>query len=139
MDRLNTRSLLKRKNFKIEGNNYNCILRTTQRVETAFHLFFTCPFAASCWQQIGVQWQLGNPFFQMLESAKQNFGHKFFMETFIIAAWHIWKQRNGLIFENSLASIDIWRRNFKNECFTQAHRMKGTLKTPFLAWSNSWS
>uniref|UniRef100_A0A0A8Y9I6 Uncharacterized protein n=1 Tax=Arundo donax TaxID=35708 RepID=A0A0A8Y9I6_ARUDO len=35
MDRLNTRSLLKRKNFKVEGNNYNCVLSTTNTEETA--------------------------------------------------------------------------------------------------------
>ena len=99
MDKLNTGNLLKRKKFKIEGNNYRCVLCASHREETTIHLFFTCPFATSCWQEIGIQWQYGIPFFQMLEIAKHNFNGSFFMEIFIIAAWQILKQRNGLIFE----------------------------------------
>jgi len=136
MDRLNTRNLLKRKRYKLEGNNYNCVLCLTQREEMAFHLFFSCPFALECWQQIGVQWQFGNPFFQMMEMARQDFNHTFFMEAFIIAAWHIWKQRNNLIFENCPVSTVSWKRNFKEECLLQAHRMKESLKAPFLVWSD---
>lgn len=56
MDRLNTRNILKRKNHKIEGNNYNCVLCTSRQEETAMHLFFTCPFAKRCWQLTGIQW-----------------------------------------------------------------------------------
>jgi hypothetical protein len=62
------------------------------------HLFFLCPFATRCWQQIGLQWQLGVPFFQMIGRAKQDFNQKIFMEVLKVAAWIIWKQRNGLIF-----------------------------------------
>jgi hypothetical protein len=35
----------------------------------------------------------------MMELARNDFNHAFFMEVFIIATWQIWKQRNGLIFE----------------------------------------
>jgi hypothetical protein len=138
MDRLNTRNMLKRRRYKLEGNNYNCVLCSAQREETAFHLFFSCPFALECWQTIGIQWQLNAPFFQMMELARQDFNHHFFMEIFIIATWHIWKQRNGKIFENCQASIDSWKRNIKEECSLQAQRMKASLKLHFLAWLEGW-
>ena len=74
---------------------------------------------------------------QMTESAKQSYNNNFFMEIFIIAAWQIWKQRNGLIFENRPASLNSWRRSFKDECTNQAVRFKVTQKNIFLTWVNS--
>jgi hypothetical protein len=76
-------------------------------------------------------------FFQMMERARSDFNNNFFMETFIIATWQISKQRNGLIFDNCPANVSLWKRNFKEEWLNQAHRMKDSLKTPFLSWVNS--
>ena len=59
------------------------------------------------------------------------------MEIVIIAAWQIWKQTNGLIFENSSVTINVWKSNILGECQNQAHRMKDSLKTPFLTWINT--
>ena len=74
--------------------------------ETALHLFFTCHFSKRCWQKIGVTWDTSRQFSEMMEVAKSQFQHKFFMEMFIIATWCIWKQRNGLIFDNSPVSVN---------------------------------
>ncbi|CAO2201894.1 unnamed protein product [Urochloa humidicola] len=138
MDRLNTRNILRRKNLQIEGNNYSCVLCQSNSEETAMHLFFSCSFAKKCWQEIGVQWDMSTPFFQMLQHAKQNFNHSCFMEIIIIAAWQIWKQRNGLIFENCPATFTSWKRKFKEECLIQAVRIKDSIRPIFLNWANNF-
>jgi len=105
MDRLNTRNILKRKKHKLEGNNYNCILCSNNLEETAFHLFFSCPFSQACWQYLGIHWDFSMDFFHMLIQAKQQFQSPFFMEIFIIGAWQIWKQRNNFIFDRGRPSF----------------------------------
>jgi hypothetical protein len=55
--------MLKRKRYKLEGNNYNCVMCPTQREETAFHLFFSCPLPQNVGKMIRIQWQMGIPFF----------------------------------------------------------------------------
>jgi hypothetical protein len=122
MDRLNTRNILKRKKHKLEGNNYNCVLCTNNVEETAFHLFFSCPFSKECWQYLGIQWNYANEFFQMLLQAKQHFQSPFFMEIFTIAAWQIWKQRNDFIFDRGRPSFSSWKRLFIEEAKLQAWR-----------------
>jgi hypothetical protein len=54
MDRLNVRNILRRKECKLEGNNYNCVLCTANREETTFHLFFFCDFST----RVGNIWAL---------------------------------------------------------------------------------
>jgi hypothetical protein len=46
----------------------------------------------------------------MMELARNDFNHTFFMEVFIIATWQIWKQRNGLIFEKCPTSFNMWEK-----------------------------
>ncbi|CAO2185264.1 unnamed protein product [Urochloa humidicola] len=137
MDRLNTRNILRRKNFIIQGSNYNCVSCPNNVEETTYHLFFGCPFSKQCWQQIGFQWNSVLPFYDMLSASRSNFNKQFYMEVFIISAWCIWKQRNGLIFDSRPPSIDNWKSNFIDECLLQAHRFRPILKTPFLEWINS--
>lgn len=54
MDRLSTRNLLRRKNFKVGNDDYNCVLCSLRTEETAFHLFFSCPFSKRCWNSLGI-------------------------------------------------------------------------------------
>jgi hypothetical protein len=132
MDRLNTRNILKRKRHKLEGNNYNCVLCNNNMEETAFHLFFSCPFSQACWQHLGIQWDFTTSFFQMMIQAKQQFLNPFFMEFFIIGAWQIWKQRNNFIFDRDRPSFDSWRQNFLDEARLQASRFCDSKRTAFL-------
>ena len=134
MDRLNTRNLLRRRNFHIEGNNYTCVLCNGNAEETAFHLFFSCSFSKSCWKAIGIDWRINLHFFQMMKRARQDFQHWFFMEVFIIATWHIWKQRNNLIFEGRRPTVRDWISKFIDEARLQAHRIKEDKRQVFLSW-----
>ena len=133
MDRLNTRNILKRKKRKLEGDNYNCVLCNRNMEETAFHLFFGCPFSQSCWQQLDIHWNLGADFFQMITQAKQQFSSTFFMEIFIIGAWQIWKPRNNFIFDRGRPSLVSWKQNFVEEARLQAHRLCDSKRATFLS------
>ena len=132
MDRLNTRNILKRKKHKLEGNNYNCILYSNNLEETAFHLFFSCPFSQACWQYLGIHWDFSMDFFHMLIQAKQQFQSPFFMEIFIIGAWQIWKQRNNFIFDRGRPSFSSWKQSFLDEANLQALRLCDSKRAIFL-------
>ncbi|BAS70916.1 Os01g0201850, partial [Oryza sativa Japonica Group] len=46
-----------------------------------------------------------------------------FLEVFFLAAWHIWKQRNGLIFQNIRPSFQALRSLFVKEVLLHMCRM----------------
>ena len=133
MDRLNTRNILRRKKHKLQGNNYNCVLCSNNIEETAFHLFFTCPFTQACWQHLGINWDFTMDFFRMMQQAKAQHNNPFFMETFIIATWQIWKQRNNSIFDRGRPSFDSWKSSFYDEVRLQAHRFSSAKRSVFLS------
>jgi hypothetical protein len=60
----------------------------------------------------------------MMEAARTYFSSKFFMETFMLGAWIIWKQRNDTIFNRGHATFQRWKKGFIDEAAMQAHRMK---------------
>jgi hypothetical protein len=132
MDRLHTRNILRRKKLKIEGNNYNCVLCDKGREETAFHLFFSCPFSKICWDTINIGWDSNQNFETMMVTVKQRSSHQFFMDLFRIGAWNIWKQRNGLIFNKMLPSIVAWKRGVCDDLL-QAHRFPLGSRASFIA------
>jgi hypothetical protein len=43
----------------------------------------------------------------------------------------------GLSSKNAQQSLNMWERNFKDECHNQALGMKDSLKSPFLDWTNN--
>ena len=132
MDRLNTRNILKRKKHRLEGNNYNCVLCNNNVEETAFHLFFSCSFSQACWRFLGIHWNLTSDFFQMMMQAKQQLRNPFFMEIFIVASWHIWKQRNNFIFDRGRPSFISWKTSFYEEAKLQAFRLSEEKRHAFL-------
>jgi hypothetical protein len=72
-------------------------------------------------------------FFQMMQQAKVQHNNSFFMETFIIATWQIWKQRNNFIFDRGRPSFDSWKSSFYEEVRLQAHRFSFVKPSVFLS------
>jgi hypothetical protein len=138
MDRLNTRNI-RRKNFKIENNDFTCVLCDLKREETTFHLFFNCPFSKRCWKHLNINWCYQTDFFTTFEMARHTEGSPYFMEIFSIAAWQIWKQRNNFILDRGRPSFESWKSNFLLEASLQAHRLSAGKQSAFLSYVNSFS
>jgi hypothetical protein len=89
-DRLNTRNILRRRK-KVLDEGYNCVMCHNGEEETAAHLFFNCPAAASRWLAWGIVWEENLSVHQKLLQARLDFGQPFFMEIFMNGAWCLWK------------------------------------------------
>ena len=66
MDRLNTKDMLQRRNFHVQPNSH-CVMCNAGVVEDLRHLFFDCPFAAACWQKLGILWGSSNDIHTLLQ------------------------------------------------------------------------
>jgi hypothetical protein len=137
IDRLNVRNILRRKNYNLEGNDYTCVLCTTSREETTFHLFFLRPFSQECWRSLHINWNFSLDFSSMMEEAKRECRHGFFMEVFLIGCWLIWKQRNAFIFNRGPPSFQSWKAGFIDEANLQSYRMNIAEKEDFPAFLSS--
>ncbi len=51
----------------------------------------------------------------MLQTQRSSFPHRCFMELFLLAAWSIWKERNGLIFQGIQPSVSNWVKILKSD------------------------
>jgi len=105
--------------------------------ETTYHLVFQCPFSELCWDFLHIGWDHTLDFFQTMIKAQQDFGQPFFMEVFSIAAWEIWKQRNGYIFRNKIPSFKAWKTCFIDTIKWQLLRCKESERSVVLAWLDS--
>lgn len=126
-DRLNTRNLLRRKGMKLRDDVYACLLCSNPLEETVEHLFFGCNFSRSCWEDLGIVWPAHGDRLQLLHAAKDVWSKPMFMETFILAAWSIWKERNNLHFRGIIPTRHGWRQRFKNDFRMMKHRVKEAL------------
>jgi hypothetical protein len=73
----------------------------------------------------------------MMENAKHKFRNDFFMETFLIGTWLIWKQRNVFIFNRGLPSHSSWKVGFLEEARLQSVRMLDVNKNAFSSFLRS--
>ena len=76
-DRINSRNLLRRKNFVLDNDDFSCILCDQNTEETTYHLIFECPFSQRCWDYLHIHWNHSRNFFMMLTVAKQQSGIRF--------------------------------------------------------------
>lgn len=97
-------------------------------------MFFSCPFTEACWRKNGFQWNYNLEFQQMIGLAKISFRRKGFMEIFSIACWHIWKQRNALIFRNIIPDVQAWFRFFNQDILLHFCRMNGSSLDFLSSW-----
>jgi hypothetical protein len=44
-DRINSRNLLRRGNYKVDNDDYSCVLCDESYEETTYHLFLECAFS----------------------------------------------------------------------------------------------
>ena len=65
-----------------------------EALETNAHLFYECPFAAECWDGVGIDWDNHPDIQHKYERAKARWQGPLFKEITILTSWNIWKQRN---------------------------------------------
>jgi hypothetical protein len=120
-DRINSRNLLKRKNFKVQGDDYSCVLCNLNIEEYTYHLLFQCPLSTECWTSINIHWDHDLYFFDTIKKAREECQHELFMEVFSIAAWEIWKQQNAKIFRDDTAIPLLEGQLLQNSQTTDVH------------------
>ena len=140
-DRLNTRDLLIRRNWKVTDDKH-CVLCPLRAYEDRFHLFFNCNFSIRIWNYLQINWVGGSDIQSTVAAAKRDFGKPFFMEVMILACWHIWKLRNGKKFQHERPTFAKWKCNFIHDISLLWHRIKSKNRSALKVWINSipwWS
>jgi hypothetical protein len=101
--------------------------------ELSYHLIYQCPFRSECWDYLGISWDHSLSFFDTMQKAKQEFSSSFFVEI-SIAAWEIWKQRNGKIFRGFVPSFVSWKNNFFLGIKSQIYRLSRDGRSSLQIW-----
>jgi hypothetical protein len=127
LDRLNTRNLLRHKNFYLQS--YDCVMCSNNVEETLEHLFFDCTFSAWFWHLVAIAWDPSLPMMERLQSARVGFGASIFMEIVILVSWCIWTLRNRVIFDGAVSSLGQWKRSLREELFLCLLKCKPTKKS----------
>jgi hypothetical protein len=135
-DRLNTKDMIKRRHWNVT-DEYHCILCSSHTYEDRIHLFFECVFSIRIWNYLQIDWSVGDTIEEKFIHARKEFGKPFFTEVVILALWHIWKQRNGLIFQHTRPSFRAWRRDFIHDVYLHKHRVKQKHVSQLQTWIDS--
>ena len=135
-DRLNTKDLLQRRHWQVTSD-FSCVLCPGGHHEDRFHLFFQCNFSHRIWTYLQIDWTLSDDLQTAVSRARSDFKQPFFTEVIMLAAWNIWKQRNGKIFEAKRPSFAAWRREFVHDISMLVHRIKTKHQSALKAWIGS--
>jgi hypothetical protein len=135
-DRLNTKDMLRRRNWNIADNSF-CVLCPTHITEDWMHLFFHCNFSARIWHYLQIEWEPGPTLEVIVQDAMRKFSKPFFSEVVIIALWHIWKQRNEAIFQGIMPSFRGWKNRFVLDLSLHKHRVKEKHVQSLSRWIDS--
>ncbi len=133
MDRLNTRDMLQRRQINVQDGQ-SCRMCNAGVLEDMVHLFFSCSFAQSCWNFLGIFWDEDQDFLDMIELAFRHFNQPFSVEVVGTACWQIWCKRNALVFNNIQISLHRWKIDFKEDFTLLMHRVKERDKQKFQSW-----
>jgi hypothetical protein len=132
-DRLNTKDMLKRRNWKVT-DVYHCVLCPGRVSEDWMHLFFDCNFSRRIWAYLQIDWSVGQTMEEKFYNAKKVSNLPCFTEIVIVTTWHIWKQRNNVIFDKVLPTFRSWKRAFVHELTMHVHRLKDRDDTILSKW-----
>jgi hypothetical protein len=72
---------------------------------------------------LDIHWDHQLSFFDTIQKSKTEWQLGYFMETFAIAAWEIWKIRNNKIFRREHPSFQTWKVNFSASVKLQLFRL----------------
>ncbi|PNT68424.1 hypothetical protein BRADI_3g40386v3 [Brachypodium distachyon] len=78
----------------------------------------------ACWRKIGIHWDLCLGIKDRVQAAKHPFNGPSFIMVFICVAWHIWKQRNDMVFDRKPPSCTRWFISFRDELVLYCIRIK---------------
>ena len=85
--------------------------------------YFLGVISARVWSYLQIDWHLSDNMHLAIREARRHFGKAFFMEVLITACWHIWKIKNGKIFQHQRPSFARWRGNFIHDMTLLGHRI----------------
>jgi hypothetical protein len=66
--------------------------------ETLEHMLFFCPFSLSCWSTINMIWASHGDRLEIIKQGRIAWNKQLFMETFMLGAWNLWKERKNMLF-----------------------------------------
>lgn len=119
----NTRNMLKRRHYNI-GDDHNCLLYGLPIEEMIDHMIFMCTFSQQCQAKLGLMWPAIACRLQRIQVMRDTYNKPLFLETFIVAAWSLWKEINNKHFRAINPSIISWLSRFKKDFELLQYRIK---------------